>query len=210
MARLIMALSCACCGFPVNFYPMRAASLILLRKVFPKWGAEHEVFSHYLLTVVFFLMALGLALNVHEIGQMFSAVGGTAGACIVFIFPAVVWFCHRRKLQAAAPAPAGPLLRARLAESSASLRSAGPSDGSLASSMDGACTEAEAPSALSKAVAGSRAGASLVLAVLMLVIGVTLLGQTLLKEFAPELLAMVFPQEGATLMGYACTVRWGC
>jgi len=32
-ARVVMALSCACCGFPVNFFPIRSAGLILLRKV---------------------------------------------------------------------------------------------------------------------------------------------------------------------------------
>ena len=46
----------------------------------PRWAAEHELFGHYLLTVVLFAMALLLALNVNELGDVFRIVGGTAGA----------------------------------------------------------------------------------------------------------------------------------
>eukprot|EP00976_Prorocentrum_cordatum_P048530 979736-Prorocentrum_minimum.AAC.1 len=47
-------------------------------QLFPTWDEKHLLFDHYLLTAVFFALSLALALNVTQLGKMFSVVGGTA------------------------------------------------------------------------------------------------------------------------------------
>uniref|UniRef100_A0A7S0MU95 Amino acid transporter transmembrane domain-containing protein n=1 Tax=Pyramimonas obovata TaxID=1411642 RepID=A0A7S0MU95_9CHLO len=194
-ARVVMALSCACCGFPVNFFPIRSAGLILLRKVAPEWDKKHELFDHYFATLIFWATALTLALNVTDLGKVFSVVGGTAGAFVVFILPMVVWICHWRRERRICAADLPPLLHP---------------------SAEPLLADAPAAPAPARPLAALKWGAGALIAMLTLVTGVVLLFNTINKEIFPiwgDPAANISgePDDPTNvLIGFSCSIKWGC
>lgn len=84
LARFVVAVL-EIASYPVNHFPARAAIKDFLHSCTGwQFGGKGFVVAE---TLIFFLVTLGLALVVHDLGAVFSLVGGTCGSIIILGLP---------------------------------------------------------------------------------------------------------------------------
>mmetsp|Transcript_41652 Transcript_41652/g.98758 ORF Transcript_41652/g.98758 Transcript_41652/m.98758 type:complete len:480 (+) Transcript_41652:201-1640(+) len=101
VARLLMGVN-GIVSYPVNLFPCRQAVEHLMASLcgFPP-AVEATRLRHATTTILLFAASLAAALLVTDLGSVFQAVGGTAGAVMIFILPGLIWM----QLEAAAVGP---------------------------------------------------------------------------------------------------------
>lgn len=77
-------------SFPVNINPGKHALNHLYCWIFNKKNDPTSRSRHVLQTLLIFLVSLSLAVSVDMLGSVFHAVGGTAGALMIFVCPGLI------------------------------------------------------------------------------------------------------------------------
>lgn len=77
-------------SFPVNINPGKHALNHLYCWIFNKKNDPTSKSRHVLQTLFLFLVSLSTAVSVDKLGSVFQAVGGTAGALMIFVCPGLI------------------------------------------------------------------------------------------------------------------------
>jgi amino acid permease len=89
---LVSILVCFC--YPLQAHPARASILALLRRTGkpPLVNLANSKASHWIVTTLFLLASLGIALIVTDLGVVLSFVGATGSTTITFILPGACYY----------------------------------------------------------------------------------------------------------------------
>ncbi len=80
IARIFIAMT-AGVSYPINFFPARLAVLDFI---------GHSNTNFYVLTLIWYLVTMGISMLVEDLGVVFSVIGATVGVVVMFVLPGLL------------------------------------------------------------------------------------------------------------------------